>query len=143
MVKKAPCYCAQFDDFMSKAEHLLQDKQNAPKFPLRFSTKVRGAEDSLEFKLTNNRVVYKYKIAGASKNEMALEQLRTFSEVFISLTSCQNTRTNANAVQEEFKDEEQINTGPKKQKKRSLKYSVLVEEDETNETSDIRQTDTS
>ena len=98
MVKKTPSYCTEFEDFMSKAEKLLNDKDSQPTHPARFTTKMRGCIDTLELKITNNKKVsyhearadsdsifalfqiYKYKIAGVSKSEEAMDQLRLATE---------------------------------------------------------------
>ena len=57
MVKKTPSYCTEFDDFMSKTDKMLADKDSQPMFPARFTTKMRGCIDTLELKVTNNKQV--------------------------------------------------------------------------------------
>ena len=55
MVKKAPTkYSADFEVFLQKAEALTKGKQDQPIVNCRMTTKARGANDSLEIKITNN-----------------------------------------------------------------------------------------
>ena len=53
MVKKSPSSCKDFDEFVNKCESLLQEKNSC----LRYWTKMRGENDSLVFKISNDKKV--------------------------------------------------------------------------------------
>ena len=62
-------YCADIQDFVEKSK-ALYDKNPSR---MRCSTKVRGANDEMVFKVTDDLTVLKFKIANVSKNEQGPE----------------------------------------------------------------------
>ena len=105
-------------EFIEKAKQLYLKNPSH----MRCSIKVRGANDEMVFKVTDDTTVYKYKICNLSKNEQAPEQHQQLTELFFGLSA--NFDTQSDAVmqdQEGSAVKQNQNKGGKNQKKKGKK----------------------